>query len=324
MKIKLSILFACLISAILLIMPQISFTEEPVYPVKDEINNDIENTSTYISVAKILRQNDQFALAAQILSDGYDKVKDVKILKEWASLNKEWFLKFPAVNISQQWQDPFKELSKEMEKIYPEIMGKPRVLYAPFDDSLGKIIKHEKYNPVQVINITEANVCLIRYNELKKSLKNLESVYKTTIRSMKNNNTEELSLLLSQSKDLSNKVKTARSDYVSYNLINPYLQRAKQLMFLYQYDKKFPFIKQHHYLTDATLNLQNGTTKDVLLQVKQDVRSQFLEVYKIFKDNVGEAENGELKVVQTLADKISTDEESILGEENWWKKEEEK
>lgn len=102
-------------------------------------------------------------------------------------------------------------------------------------------------------------------------------------------------------KDLRKSLDAYYRDFFSYEVASPILAKTQQLIFIADTSKTFGV--DENVLRDAARFL--GTLNDeVFMHVNQDVRNQFLDVYRELKDKAGKEQIEEIKVIQTMQDKF--------------------
>lgn len=102
-------------------------------------------------------------------------------------------------------------------------------------------------------------------------------------------------------KDLRKNLDTYYRDFFSYEVASPILAKTQQLIFIADTSKTFGV--DDNILRDAA-RLLGTLNDDIFLHVNQDVRNQFLDVYKELKDKAGKEQIEEMKAIQTMQDKF--------------------
>lgn len=115
------------------------------------------------------------------------------------------------------------------------------------------------------------------------------------------NDQEQCLVYLKDLTELKKKLDTYFRNFFSYEIASPTLARTQQLIFMADESKTFGVDENLMREAAKTLGLLND---DVMRYVNQDVRNQFLDVIKSFKDKAGKELNEELKVVHSLQDKF--------------------
>ena len=119
-------------------------------------------------------------------------------------------------------------------------------------------------------------------------------------------------------------IKEKRTHFLSYEVVSPYLYEAHCYLFAGISDSirassfnRMYSAEVEEYKREGIKLLAKACHKDWLYSCAQDVRDQFLEVQKFMKENVGDEEMEEFKVVMTLSD--CNDPSKPRGADAWWK-----
>lgn len=102
-------------------------------------------------------------------------------------------------------------------------------------------------------------------------------------------------------KELRKNLDTYYRDFFSYEVASPILAKTQQLIFIADTSKTFGV--DENILRDAA-RLLGTLNDDIFLHVNQDVRNQFLDVYKELKDKAGKEQIEEMQAIQTMQDKF--------------------
>lgn len=119
------------------------------------------------------------------------------------------------------------------------------------------------------------------------------------------------------------RLKASRTRYLSYEVVSPYLYEAHCHLFagisadwrVSSLNQKYPGAVEVYKRKGVKL-LAKACHKEWLYSCSQDVRDQFLEIWKFLKRNLSEKEYEEYKVITTLSDSI--DPSKVLGADAWW------
>lgn len=119
-------------------------------------------------------------------------------------------------------------------------------------------------------------------------------------------------------------LKTKRTRFLSYEVVSPYIFEAHGSLFVGFSDswrasslnKAYPELVEEHKIKGIKL-LAKSCHQQWLYSCSEDVRDQFVEVQKFMKENIGECEMKEYKVVMTLSD--CNDPSKVRGADAWWK-----
>jgi len=283
-----------------------------------------------IKRAKFLEKKGEHEVARKILQNLFHETDDLAVLNEWIDLDRKIFHDLSLLNKQKLLHSRFNP-----EKIYPkgEILkefGKSFLInpWSPILSTISswdsiwdveirrkKIIQFESDNPYPTIFIDEARKDINLYDVLKRSCNTLVKNLDFLLERPDVKNVEDLLKIKSELNDHFKQVAFTRSNYISYDVISPSLNRTKQLIFLAENAKILSIGHSSDLLREAVKVMEQGAYHEIILQAHQDVRDEFLEVYKLLKNTAGSAEFEELKVFGTLQDKISR--ERMLGYERW-------
>lgn len=283
-----------------------------------------------IKRAKFLEKQGEHEVARKILQNLFHETDDISILHEWIEFDQKIFHDLSLLNDHKSihsWTvfDPKKKETKaEKIKRYGKnifvlintfgISGVPQYLWDS-ETNRKKIIQFEFDYPYPTISIDEARKVINSYDVLKRSSNILVKNLDFLLMRPDVKNVEEVLKIKSELNDHFKQVAFTRSNYISYDVISPSLNRAKQLIFLADNAKLLSIGHSSDLLREAVKVMEQGAYHEIILQAHQDVRDEFLEVYKLLKNTAGSAEFEELKVFGTLQDKISR--ERMLGYERW-------
>jgi hypothetical protein len=178
----------------------------------------------------------------------------------------------------------------------------------------GKNQDYEEVHPVQTCALDKAKEIIAQFDELKQSEQQLKSLLeKRAIESTGLELKVALDLLDTQEQTTA-RLKNARCAYASYDVVSPYLARSSQLIYIANIKNTLGHSKE--FLQQAAVALNTGAYGSLLGQCQQDVRMQFVEVWKEIKDTAGAAELEVLKTLQSYADTISGDKPTNV--DAWW------
>jgi hypothetical protein len=169
---------------------------------------------------------------------------------------------------------------------------------------------------VSVPKLETANLVLGSFDELKVSHMELcELVEKKLLSST----AEELKLyadLTKKSEEIKNELIKNRGDYLSYNVVLPYISKANQLHFLYINTGNFITRKNNEQLKKAAYCLQTISKNDMIYESHQVIRQYFTETYGVIKNAGDKSVAEELKAANVI--QTDLEKENRLGELRWW------
>lgn len=273
---------------------------------------------------EILNNQSEYETSRELLRDFIDKDNKIDAMNFWISLDERLLNE---LNNNIRYTITSIMYNPKNETVY---MAKYFILHAiPVVDLAvdahdaynwdteyqkhSKSINNLKNEHINLISLNRAKDILEKYNKLKKSQQTLKQLLNKYI--IESNDSEFKSLLpiLTNYKSLKNKIKTQRTNFVSYTVVSPYLADAHRYIILSNDD-----IVGHNenYLQKAAEQMAKGAYKDILLESNEDVREQFYNVYRLLKDVAGDKELEDLKVLQTLMDSSSRTKQN--GADKWW------
>jgi hypothetical protein len=119
-----------------------------------------------------------------------------------------------------------------------------------------------------------------------------------------------------QYQSMVNEVKQNRYNYISFDVLSPYLARAEQQIFLAENTSSLFSSYSPEILQQAVKTLAKTDHQNILFEADSEVREQFFRVYGLFQNLAkGEIQMEELFIVQKIADKLRTQGFTI---EEWW------
>ncbi len=155
---------------------------------------------------------------------------------------------------------------------------------------------------------------LVEYDVLKESQENLKKQLSIYLKHASKKEFNNFIQILKQQNKLKKQIKNSRTNYVSYNVISPYLADVQRYIVLSNTTELIGH--DEDYLRNAARLMAKGAYKDILLQANEDTREEFYKVYSMLKETAGDKEWEDLKVLQTLMDSASKAKKT--GANLWW------
>ncbi len=294
-----------------------------------------------IDKAVYLEDQGHKGLARDVLMRGYTETHHTAILRKWLYLDQKWLNTLERKNQRDtlySWRpfepnksDTFKAAVKKcVERYlfsssprtdvvprYPGLLDAMCVWLYLSENERHAMIKHEKKHPVAILNIHEVRRVLEEYDALKLSQFSLAKILKGQIIIATGDDLDEVVEILSEHNTFINDIISTRCNYVSFDVISPYLARTEQLIFLSEKAHFLSIGSSSEMLNDAAKTLSRAAEENLLMESDETVRGQFLEVYSQLGDIAGDAELEDLKVLKTLIDRLRKEKE--LGSSRWWK-----
>lgn len=296
--------------------------------------------SKWIDKAVYLEDQGHKELARDVLMRAYTETPHKAILKKWLYLDQEWHNTLKRKNQRDalcSWRpfepnksDTFKAAVKRcVERYlsaspwtfvvprYPGLLDAMCVWLYLSENERHAMIKHEEEHPVAILNIHEVRRVLEDYDALKLSQLSLAKILKEQIIIATGDDLDEVVEILSEHKTFVSNIISTRCNYVSFNVISPYLARTEQLIFLSEKAHFLSIGSSSEMLNDAAKTLSRAAKENLLMESDEAVRGQFFEVYSQLGDIAGDAELEDLKALQALVDRLGKEKE--LGSSRWWK-----
>jgi len=269
---------------------------------------------------EILDKESEYETSRELLKDFIDKDNKIDSINFWLSLDSKLLDKLN-YNIKYQLTlIKYKPKSNAKDVLIYSIpyYGSLKTIYDGYNGNLAyqendKSIQGLKSKHIKLVPIKNAKQILTEYNELRKSQQALKRLLN---RYIKESNTDEFKILLSilkNYKNLKNKIKIQRTNFVSYSVVSPYLADAHRNIIISNNDT---IGHDESYLQKSARLMAKGAYNNILLESNEDVRNQFYNVFKLLKETAGEKELEDLKVLQTLMDSASKQKQN--GADKWW------
>jgi hypothetical protein len=275
--------------------------------------NDIANKKSaqaYIKSATYAEQDGNPVLARQILKQGYQDSQQISILSQWLAMDEAMYHALKSKNHAlTHWKTEFEQ--KCLKNI--AYGGKCS------EYERQKELSTQENNVIAIADMENVRAVLNKYNQLKNSLTEIQTILKM----LDPENVKEIS---HQVAALIVQVKRTRCDYLSFDVISPYLARTEQLIFISKINK--PEVSSILTLVpDKSLQKLRGIEKlreaatifaqvaDMVIESQSPVREQFLSVYKKFQD-VGGTKFEEFKAIEAVAEQLKL---AVPCTEIWWR-----
>ena len=179
-----------------------------------------------------------------------------------------------------------------------------------------KFLTYEQAHPVATLPPEQVRLILEDFDGLRESQRQLKGILEQKVADATDSYMRSVLPLLDEQKRLCATIRDARCSYVSYDVVSPYLARARQLTHIAINSSILKLSHSTEALKEAAMVLNLGAYGSILVQCQQDVKLQFVGVWKVMKQTAGTAEMEELKVIQSYADTISQDKPT--GGDAWW------
>ena len=256
---------------------------------------------------EILNNQGEYEISRELLRDFIDEENKIDAMKFWISLDEKLL-----TELSYNSNNKLTTIKKPNNTLTQVMMTTSILILDKYKEHFKSIINlKNKY--ITLISINKAKDILAKYDKLKKSQQVLAILLKKYIKESNTIEFKQLLPILKSHKNLKNKIKTKRTNFISYTVISPYLADAHRKIILSNED-----IVGHDetYFQEAAKQMAKGAYKNILFESHEDVREQFYNVYRSLKDVAGDKELEDLKVLQTLIESSSTQKQ--MGADKWW------
>jgi hypothetical protein len=284
---------------------------------------DLNSVRGYIESASYLEQQNNPLVARQILKSAYQATKHISLLSHWLAMDEAMFLKLKQKHKRYsitRWKTEFKK----------KCLNQWHYGLHCSEYDRQKELAHQEKTAISTSALEEVRTVLNKYNQLKTSLTERQSLLDSLEKS--GEDSAKIKQMLAKHQALVNKVKRTRSDYLSFDVISPYLARTEQLVFISSIynpkvssiltllpDKSLSKFRSIEKLREAAKIFANVADQEILLDSNSTVRKQFVGVLKNFKEIAGPAQFKEFKPIKAIADKLKRGKERHLGAQRWWK-----
>jgi hypothetical protein len=277
------------------------------------------NAESDLAVQNILARvdyfvsNDDYDLALDRLIKGWNESKSEEIINKWLENDIKLYSSLMVKNKKQlitYWKDPPKYNNFEdlLDKVGKLVRG-----YKKWDKR-KEAFEYESNNPIAVPDIDDAMKALEKYEVLKKSQISLKVILSNLVIS---NDEMAHDSHYQIHKELVKSIQQSRCNYLSYDVVSPYLARTQQLVYLSEIGDSF-YGPSKEPLREAAKMFVKGAYKTTVLDTHQDVRDYFVFVYSYFHEVAGEAVLKELGVFQSLQDSVRITPKNKLGVNRWF------
>ncbi len=322
---------ACMGFCLTLLLSSCQFAKEDTDD--RQVVKSTESMMGEMAKAEKLDADGHYEVARAVLEASYKKSQDERVLRKWLDLDKVLLGGLnrkstnsrltpyaPPKKIDLTPED-YKNLDNYVKANTGGMLPKPlRNIVVWIGKGRAKEIKSTWEPLIPVVEEETARVVIDQYDILKHSQDKLKLLIADTIIKAPASMTDQLNLFLKDQKDFCQKVRRSRINYVSYDIVSPYLARTGQLIFFSEQGGGDPEMRIYGHdegsLRDAVKTMTMGCGTDLMLTSNSDVRDQFLDTYSRVKKLAGTAELEELKVLGNFADSISG--KSSKGNDLWW------
>jgi hypothetical protein len=242
--------------------------------------------SNAISESESLLNQGKFSLAREVVKEGYQATRDLALLLKWFEVDNRLFQQLKAKNKKNA---PSKRSDdSEFRQSFWGFVNRRRQ------------VRYEKEHPISTLPLSEVDQVIESYEQLKLSFVKLDKILPTLATSAK------VRQLVSKHKTFVETVNQTRYEYITFDVISPYLGRAEQQLFLSDHAYYFSISYSSDMLHEAVKTLAKTTHQELIFDSYPIVKKQFVSVYKklmaLGEDSV--AEFNEFRAIRAVADKL--------------------
>lgn len=293
-----------------LVSPPSSTAEKP------EPDTETENTTAtqksaeaYIKSANYAQQEGNLKLVRKILKDGYESTQEVGILSQWLVIDKSVLQdleKKHQLNSVTEWTSEFE--NKCLKQAHTSCSEYER----------QKAISTQEQNTIAIPQIEDVNITLTKYEQLKGSQIDRESLLDAEFMAKSDSKT-----ILEQHQTQIHELTLNRCQYLSFDVISPYLARTKQLIFQAKINKpegsslltlvsdsSLKKVREVKILHEAAKILVNVGFQGMIFESDVSVQQQFLNLYEKFKQTEG-AKFKEFKEIEKIAMRLKKENKAV-------------
>jgi len=274
-----------------------------------------------IGSATYLELQNNSEVARQILKTVYQASKQITLLSHWLAMDEA---KFQQLKQKQQRHSIY-HWEAEFEN---KCLNERHYGWHCSEYDRHKELVFQEGSAIPTVTIEEVRGLLDKYNQLKSSLIEIQRLLSDP--SLKTDEVAKIKEMSRKHQTLVDEVKRTRYDYLSFDVISPYLARTEQLVFISRIDKpevgspltflpdnSLKKLRAIETLREAAKMFAFVADQEILFDSHSTIREQFVRVYKKFKKTAGPAHFDEFEPIKVIASQLK--KEPNLGAERWWK-----
>lgn len=285
------------------------------------------SVQAYMTSASYLEQQNYPQVARNILKTGYQASQQLAILYHWLSLDEKRFQ-----NLKERHKKNYLTLWKT--QFEAKCLAEWHYGWTCSEQDRQRELSYQEMHQVSIKNIKEVRKILYEYDELKKSLLEIQNLINDQLLKSSEAQIIKIQKFFQKHQILIEEIKKNRSDYLSFDIISPYLARAEQLLLIAKISNPeissiITFLPTHSLeklisteeLHEALIHLALMTEQNILLDSHELVRQQFVNVYEKLKEIEKKSEFEEFEIIQNLAEQLTREQQlqNELGIDRWWK-----
>lgn len=295
-----------------------------LFLVNFSLNAATDDNSVRASIesATYLELQNNSEAARKILKTVYKASKQITLLSHWLALDEA---KFQELKLKQQRHSIY-HWEAEFEN---KCLNERHYGWHCSEYDRHKELAFQEGSAIPTVTIEEVISLLDKYNQLKSSLTEIQTLLGDP--SVETDEVAKVKELSQKHQTLVEEVKRTRCDYLSFDVISPYLARTEQLVFISRIDKpevgspltflpdnSLKKLRAIETLREAAKIFAYVADKKILFDSHSTIREQFVRVYNKFKETAGPAHFDEFEPIKVIASQL--EKEQNLGAERWWRK----
>jgi len=275
-----------------------------------------KSAEAYIKSANYAKQDGNLQLVRKILKEGYQSTQQTEILSQWLVIDEtvlQALKKKHQLKSTTQWTSKFED----------KCLKEPHTHTSCSEYERQKAISHQEENAIAIPQIEEVNATLNKYKQLKGSQVDRESFLGEEFLA----GDESRKTIFDQHQTQVHQLKRTRCQYLSFDIISPYLARTKQLIFISKINKPegsslltmvsdntLKKVREIEILHEAAKILVNVGVQGIIFESDISVQKQFLNIYEKFKQTEG-AKFKEFKEIKIIAERLTEPKKSVSCED---------
>lgn len=290
----------------------------------------LANGGLHDEAARHLMMEGEYRLAMEILRDNAATMETPEAYQEILAFQSQLF-DLSARQHTYSAPRSISEFQKFLESFAIRALSEVSIIFiGPYPVPLGPIaisyhrIKYAtlkekseaEKKSLRLVSEKDCSATLENYDILKESIEGMMDLLKARIKEAPSEERRPYIGMLKQAREHKDMVKLARTNYLSYSVISPYLWVAARHLFLANSDITIAKSKNKDDLNIAVEHLSKACHKEFLYQADESVRRQFLDIYKLLKDIASKEELEDYKMQTTLLD--SFDPSKARGADAWF------
>ncbi|MCK5662940.1 MAG: hypothetical protein KAI17_05605 [Thiotrichaceae bacterium] len=271
-----------------------------------------KSAQAYIKSAQQAIQHDHLEIAQKILKEGYQDTQHIEILSQWLAMNQAIFQTLK----NKRQYDSITHFKTEFEN---KCLKNWATGGNCSEYERQKELSFQEKNPFSLTKTEEVLATLQQYEQLKHSLIEIDNIL------------NEQHEIFKTHQALVKEVKQSRCEYLSFDVLSPYLARTEQLIFISKINKPevssiVTMVSDHSLgklhaikiLRQATTIFAKVVDQDMIFESHSSVITQFENVYKNFNETTGGVKFDEFMIIQTKAAELTKMTDSEHCSTIWW------